>query len=609
MLQRHPAFYLLMALWFGIIIGFGEVSIFAFKKFYQEGIIHYGVHLAWMAPVAEAGIFSLVGGFLSIVAWRWPRLVSVSGAASIFMFLGFFSMLFLFPSMAWYADLILAAGIATEGARFIARSPQLFCTVIHRSLGWLIALVAGVIIGIYGWQWNSERLRIAQLPPPSPGLPNVLLVVLDTVRAQNLSLYGYQRSTTPNLEKLASTGVVFRRALSTAPWTLPSHASIFTGHDPHEMQINWQKPLNTHYPMLAEELRGYGYLTAGFVANLGYCSYEFGLDRGFIHYEDYILSATELVRSSALARAIVESEVFRKMTGHWGYWDRLPRKNAAAITSSFSTWLDRTNGRPFFAFLNYIDAHDPYLPPEPFTTRFGPEPPWRDSSIINRWKGAQADISPLEARAEIDAYDASIAYLDQHIGLLFYELRKRGLAENTIVIITADHGEHFGGHGIFSHADSLYLQLLNVPLFISYPLRVPAGERVLQPVSLRDLPATIMDLIQVEDGYHFPGNSLLRYWDGRPHSVGATRPILSEVRKSALARKGLPNSEGNMQSLIAEGLHYIKDGDGREELYDYERDPLEKRDLSATQKGRAMLERFRLSTELMLLQKSSNGSQ
>jgi arylsulfatase A-like enzyme len=112
---------------------------------------------------------------------------------------------------------------------------------------------------------------------------------LDTVGAEAVSTYGYARETTPNLDRFAATGVQFERALSTAPWTLASHASMFTGHYPHELSVAWDKPLDETFPTLAEALRARGYVTGGFVANY-YCSFEFGLNRGFTHYEDFAVS-------------------------------------------------------------------------------------------------------------------------------------------------------------------------------------------------------------------------------------------------------------------------------------------------------------------------------
>src|SRR5262249_1413595 len=134
---------------------------------------------------------------------------------------------------------------------------------------------------------SPGRSSLGRRPAPPRGAKNVLLIVLDTVRAQSLSLYGYSRDTTPNLRRIAARGVRFDQALSTAPWTAPSHASMFTGRWPHELSIGWSRPLDATHPTLAEFLSARGYKTAGFVANTTYCSYETGLDRGFARYDDY----------------------------------------------------------------------------------------------------------------------------------------------------------------------------------------------------------------------------------------------------------------------------------------------------------------------------------
>ena len=131
---------------------------------------------------------------------------------------------------------------------------------------------------------------MANLPQADSGTPNVLLIVMDTVSAQHMSLYGYPRDTTPNLARLARKGVRFQHARSTAPWTLPSHASMFTGRWPHDLSVGYGQPLDASAPTLAESLRDRGYATGGFVANTLYCSAETGLNRGFIHYEDHELT-------------------------------------------------------------------------------------------------------------------------------------------------------------------------------------------------------------------------------------------------------------------------------------------------------------------------------
>ena len=238
----------------------------------------------------------------------------------------------------------------------------------------------------FGGDWVKQRLE-ARRPLPPAGSPNVLLIVLDTVRADHLSLEGYRRPTSPNLERLAKIGIRFDRARATAPWTLPSHAGFFTGRWPHELGVQWLTPLRTDAPFLAEYLASRGYATAGFIANTGYCSYDSGLARGFTHYEDYVLERLNFLRTSVLIAGLLghiyeygfanDSGPLRwvaEFVERWFYASH--RKDAASINRALLDWLGGRRGqtRPFFVFLNYVDAHSPYTVPQGAPHRFGHKP-------------------------------------------------------------------------------------------------------------------------------------------------------------------------------------------------------------------------------------------
>ena len=454
----------------------------------------------------------------------------------------------------------------------------------------MVIAVVGLGVGLWGWRVLAEREALAQLPSASANAPNVLLIVLDTVRAQNLSLYGYARVTTPQLEQLAKTGVVFERALATAPWTLPSHASIFTGRYPYELSTDWTTPLDSTHPTLAEVFSAHGYVTAGFVANLLYCTYESGFTRGFAHYEDYPIKLGTIAHSSWLTRII-----FTKLYKILGIHQKLVHKTAAELNTDLLRWLTDKDQRPFFVFLNYFDAHAPYAPPQPFDAQFAAKPPRDPWLRDNHW------YSPEEIQELMDAYDGAIAYLDHQLGLLFSELAKRDVLNDTLVIITSDHGEEFGEHGLMDHGNSLYLPALHVPLLISFPPHVPAGKRVHEAVTLRNLPATITDLIELNDKAPFPGSSLIHYWSGtHSHDGAAADPLLSEVNFAPNLPEWFPVSKGNMKSLVANRYHYIRNGDGREELYDIENDPLEQQDTAYVADDRHMLAWLRAFIERIL---------
>jgi arylsulfatase A-like enzyme len=378
---------------------------------------------------------------------------------------------------------------------------------------------------------------------------------------------------------------------------------MFTGRFPHELGADWEVALDSKYPTLAEVFKANGYYTAGFVANTGYCSYEHGLDRGFAHYDDYQFSPGQLLSSSTLVRTVANNFRLRRTLRNDEHLNRRP---ADDINESFLRWLSKKGERPFFAFLNYYDAHDPYLPPAPFDKSFGPGRKDGKLSPLHRsnWDPAarHQKLSPEEIQTEIDAYDGAIAYLDHQLGLLFDELERRGLQDNTLVVVTSDHGEEFGEHGVFDHGNSLYLSGVHVPLLIAFPSRVPAGKVVSEAVSLRDLPATVLDVLQIENRAGLPGSSLAERWS-EAETVSHHRsvdPLLSEVNFAPNLPEWYPVSKGDMKALVLDGYRYIRNGDGREELYDFIRDPFETNDLSRSAEGNAPLERYSTALKTLL---------
>jgi arylsulfatase A-like enzyme len=630
--SNRSALIFYLAAWFGLVTGLAEVAIFAGEKFFLHQYIFQSPDIIWMAPLSEILVFSLTAITVWLITRRWPKLVSLRVIIFLFAFLSFVSLLFLADWLDKRAEFLLALGLAVQTARWMGVRPWVLDSLLRYTVGWVGflgrshgqlkaegaasivpsqpsltrreflvstgATIAGLAVGLRGWQRLGEERAMTRLPPALPEAPNVLLITWDTVRAQNMSLYGYERQTTPHLERWAKGGVVFERALAASPWTLPSHGSLFTGRYPHELSANWVSPLDATYRTLAEVLSGQGYVTAGFIANTLYCSTESGLNRGFAHYEDYSVSPGQLAVSSSLGKYVTDSHILREKLG---YYQVLGRKDGAALTGGFLRWLTEQGERPFFAFLNYWDAHQPYLPPAPFDVIFGPKSP-RNMYLID--DGAPKVNIPAEnIKAEIDAYDGAIAYLDFQLGLLLDELQKRGILENTLVILASDHGEEFGEHDIFRHGRSLYMPELHVPLLISYPGRVPTGMSVHVPVSLRDVAATVVDLIGMKDGPQFPGHSLARYWTGS-HDLdnAAEELLLAELSFRAGFPEWYPISKGDMKSLSTEGYHYIRNGDGREELYNWEADPWEQHDLAPTESGRRELEHFRASLTSILRQ-------
>ncbi len=581
---------LALAVWFGLLAGFGELMLLAVRRFVLHRFLFIGRDVLWMAPAADVCIFAVVG----LVFWavsRLPQRPEVRPVATgVLAGLTMFTLLLMYGPLHRLAALLIAAGVGVQTARLVRPRLHLLNRLVRRTLPVGVAVVIGLGLGLHAYLWWVERRMAAERPQAQADAPNILLIVLDTVRSLDLSLYGYQRSTTPHLDEWARKGTIFLRALSAAPWTLPSHASIMTGHYPHDLSADWEAPLDGTYPTLAEVLETYGYRTGGFVGNIAYCSYETGIGRGFSRYQDYVINPTNLLLSSSLAKLSRRTKNLR----YSGI-----RKQADLVNREFLTWLDEdTVKRPFFAFLNYFDAHGPYAPPPPYDRMFaGPGDGQRLQQDIRDIPARE--WTPSMVQAARDAYDESIAYLDGQLSRVFDVLQQRGLADRTLVVLTADHGEEFGRHGQFYHGNTLYRAAVQVPLVFVWPGHIPEGLDVDSPVSLRDLGATILALA-LPAARPFPGRSLSRFWDG---TFAADRPdtLLQEVNHAVGLPRDAPVSLGPMRAVVLNGLRLIRRGDGREELFDFDHDTAEGRDLSNQKGETAGLEELRAALDQLLL--------
>jgi arylsulfatase A-like enzyme len=232
------------------------------------------------------------------------------------------------------------------------------------------------------------------------------------------------------------------------------------------------------------------------------------------------------------------------------------------------------------------------MPAPEFALQFSDHIPsaWFDAAQVDQL--SRAEIQDLN-----NAYDASIAYADYHVGRLLAQLQSRGILENTLVIIAGDHGEQFGEHSLMYHGNSLYLPALHVPLIVSLPSRVPSGVVVSETVSLRDLPATVFDLLRLQPQADFPGSSLSRYWSPGSTNDAGNEFIFSEMDRVDAFPEHYPARRGDLRSVIWDGKHFIQNGDGEQEIYDLRLDPLESQDLSSTDAGRTALDRLRVALQ------------
>ncbi len=536
-----------LVLWTGLLTGLVEGGTLTFRRFVQHHSVWAPADVLWMAPlvylVAAVPLALLAAGG---TRW-WPRGFTWRRVTGVAAFLGavILSDLFFGGLLHWSAHLLLATGVGLQWSR---RAPPPARAA--RSLPWLTGLV--LLVGVGFVVTGRARQHFAERRAGGAKGPNILLIIWDTVRAQNLGLYGYPRPTSPETERRAATGVTFDEAFSTAPWTLGSHAGMFTGRYTQELSVGWRAPLETDAPTLAGALTARGYRTAGFVANLVAASKETGLARGFTRYDDFPFTVGTAFRTTTLGQRYDRWRPFFR-----GGLLHYPPRHAPEITNRFLAW-EGSGAGPWFAFLNYFDAHDPYYPPPGYRQKFDGQ------------------------RKTLDRYDGAISLLDSELGRTLDSLARRGVLDSTIVILTSDHGELFGEHGLFQHGNSLYGEVLHVPLVIWAPGRVPGGSRISREVSLRDLAATIYDLAFPGEDPPFPGQSLARAWrapDAAPDTVVAGVP------KGINSPKGEPVTRGNMSTVLAGGLHYILNGDGVPELYDRRADSAEAHDLAPERVG------------------------
>ncbi|HEY0304823.1 MAG TPA: sulfatase, partial [Longimicrobiales bacterium] len=406
--------------------------------------------------------------------------------------------------------------------------------------------------------------RVPDVVRPAQKGWNVLLVILDTQRAMNLGVYGYGRNTSPNIDAFARDAVVFEHAIATAPWTLASHASLFTGRWPSELSTSWNVRLDDAHPTIAEVFRDRGYATGGFVANEIYTSPRSGLGRGFQVYRGDQKSMLILLKNSWFTRNLI-TRVVNDPDHTWG------RKGADDVRREFLDWLDDVEGTPFFAFLNFMDTHSPYPAPEPYDTMYSGKFIETRPHMAERFKYKGKDLSSF-----VDAYDQALTYTDAELGGLFDDLRERGVLDSTIVIITADHGEQLGERKptLILHGNSLYYSVLHVPLIVRHPGDPTARGRVRTPVSLRDVPATALAMAGVQNTVGIPGAQLNSLW---LDSAAAHSPALAQLTPIGIQTKRWKHWT---HAVLAGQYHYILNGTDTEELYDVAADPWERTDIA-----------------------------
>jgi arylsulfatase A-like enzyme len=578
-----------LALWFGTVAGLVEGTAYlALQRFGWANAAMWflpaSIEIVWIATVVNVAVFSLVGLALS----RAPQIVPVPRyrqAIFIFCVMTFVILLQMPGKLHPAAVVILGLGLGGVLSRASGKSEPVVVRFFQRTLPAVVgtAVVTGILIqaGIL----VREQLAIRRLPTASPGSPNILLVVVDTLRADHLSAYQYPRATSPNIDRLARNSVWFENAVATSSWTLPSHASLVTGRYPYEHGAQ-TVALDSRYPTIGETLQHKGYRTAAFSANQYWFGRREGFGRGFIRFDDYFFDVRSMAIRPFYGR--VAATAIRRAVGN----RNLPaRKPAAEVNRDALDWIRQDSGRPFFAMLNYFDAHQPYLPPEPYLTKFAASKDQFNRTIP--FDGSDfTKMTPDQLQHEIDAYDGAINYIDEAFGRLMADLMTAGRATDTLIIVTSDHGESFGEHGMYTHRNALYLEGIRVPLILSWPGHFPSGVQVKQPVSITQVPATILDVLGDSQQTTFHGPSLVNWWKAGGPPVEREPAIAELAHQPDEPFAGHPVVHGSMRSVIDDRWHYIVHDKFGEQLYDWVNDPQELNNMVATPDGRPVADRF-----------------
>lgn len=408
----------------------------------------------------------------------------------------------------------------------------------------------------------------------SDGHPNVVVVTLDTVSASHMGIYGYRRANTPHLEELLKTSTLYTNFIAASPLTLTSHASIFTGLYPqsHGAYMDFDhytngRPLVRNIPTLAQVLTGAGYRTLAVAANKIYLSEDFGVLRGF-EFVDW-QSPTTLVASERdymlrnRLRSLLRIDSVRRDLDSIAMTADEVNERAFSLTDQCGQ-----QHSPFLLFLNYMDAHEPYVPPAPYSRMY----PGLDLGydLVQYYLDANAVLNQerdLGSRARqhmVSQYDGAIAYLDQKIGELIAHLKQNGQYDQTLIIITSDHGEAFGEKRIVGHNSSVYQDQVHVPLIVKYPGQTQP-ERIDGLASHVDLMPTVLDVAGVPSPKGVEGTDL------REAAGLRDRVVVAEMHGSA--GNYLPRFNQIEWALYSGRYKIIYSTKGMRELYDLTADP------------------------------------
>jgi arylsulfatase A-like enzyme len=597
----------LIAISFGIFTGLIEgAGLMLFQRLNWASwgpMIHVSTPILWISPLCDAILFSILTIVVSLSGRFLPRLRTTTVLMFLLSGLAAYDFLTLTARLYRWSCFLLALGVGVAFTRWASAREDSVLRFARRTVIFAAALWCVAFIAVRGGSWLKEKRQLAGLHQASPEAPNVLVIVVDTLRADHLASYGYARTTSPNIDRLAQQGTLFENAISTCSWSLPSHVSLVTGlyqFQHGETNVQPMKVFASNEPSfrgaltLGEAFERRGYRTGAFSANRTWFSHDLGFARGFVHFQDYFHSPADMWVRTLFGREF--SRIYLSRSDHskpkrllrWLGFDSLldlddegvganggapgVRKRASEVNREVLQWVDQDR-RPFLVFLNYFDVHEPYGGPYRYPQ------PWPQKSPI-------------------DQYDDGVKYVDDSIGMLMSDLEKRGLVTNTIVVITSDHGEGLWQHGLPTHGEALYREQIHVPLIFWYPGHVPGGRRVSANVTNAAIPATLMTIVEADEN-QFQGPALNALWEQSGGAPPWPNPLSELAQDKYLPKQNrqpetkVPTaSTGSMQSLIEGKWQLIEHSKSGAQLYDWSKDPGEVNEQSQSSEGRDIVGRL-----------------
>jgi arylsulfatase A-like enzyme len=573
-------------------------------------MLHVSAPIIWISPLVDLALFASTVCLVSVAAKVFSRIPPFATTIFVLSFLAAYDWLTCIGRLRHWSCALLVFGIASVFTRWAARNEARTFRFCRRTAPTLVGFWMIAFAAIHLRSSWLENRHLAALPSSPSNQPNVLFIVLDTLRADHVSAYGYPRETSPTIDRLAREGALFENAIAPAPWSLPSHVSLLTGKYQFEHGIGDVPPMSVTglrapalngSPSLAEVLEQHGYRTGAFSANRTYFSANLGFSNGFSHFDDYYDSVADCFVRTLYGREF--ARVYLTRTDHsavrrfvrWLGWESLldkddegaapggtqgVRKRAPELNREVLHWIDHAqHDRPFFAMLNYFDVHHRYGGP------VGYRGPWTQNQSVADGQRPTTDDATRFDEELINSYDNGIKYDDAALDELLQALNSRGLLKNTLVVVTSDHGESLGEHHIAYHGEALYREQIYVPLVFWFPGRVPAGVRVPNVVTNASIPATVLNVLKLDPIADFKRPALDALWqhpavNENASAISEVAQIYPTAAEDLVSEKYVPTSmQGAMKSLTTERWQLITHERLGNQLYDYKADSHELEDV------------------------------